>query len=151
MDWISPVGVFGSLSGTVTALFLQPLENIKMALMLPPKDLYVDRNIFMNLVRAQRYIFQKEGLRGFFKGTVSCVMRALIGSFYFFGSLRQFEKLTQNIPDSSAKNFLCSAAARIVSTIVSNPINVIETRFEMINFKGYSSIFDGVKKIWRNE
>jgi hypothetical protein len=47
------IGLYGSLSGSVIALVLQPLENIKMALMLPPKDLSLNRNVLMNFVKAQ--------------------------------------------------------------------------------------------------
>jgi hypothetical protein len=77
-------------------------------------------------------------------------MRAAVGSFFFFGSLRHMEKLLKDYKDSATKNFCTSAIARIISSIVSNPINVIETRFEMTNFKGYDSIIDSVRKIWIN-
>jgi hypothetical protein len=33
---ISDKGVFGMISGVVTTVMLQPFENIKMALMIPP-------------------------------------------------------------------------------------------------------------------
>mgnify|MGYP006933515774 FL=1 len=52
-------GVYGSLSGTLIALVLQPLENVKMALMLPPKDLALGRNAIMNMITAQRYISKR--------------------------------------------------------------------------------------------
>lgn len=151
MDKASSIGLLGSVSGTVIALILQPLENIKMALMIPPKDLPLGRNVFVNMYRAQRYISQNEGLRGFYKGTIPSVLRAGVGSFFFFGSLRHLERLLSEATDSPIKNFACSSIARIISSVVSNPINVIETRFEMTNFKQYSSILDGVKKIWQKE
>lgn len=49
-------GLFGGASGLLIALILQPLENIKMALMIPPSDLKTNRNVVMNLWRAQQYI-----------------------------------------------------------------------------------------------
>ena len=145
------IGLYGSLSGTRIAFVLQPLENVKMALMLPPKDIALGRNAIMNMLIAQRYIANKEGLRGFYKGTIPCLMRAAVGSFFFFSSLRQLEGLFSEVSHSPAKNFICSSVARIISSIISNPINVIETRFEMTNFKGYNSILDGVRKILSHE
>lgn len=32
-------GILGMISGVITTALLQPFENVKMALMLPPKDL----------------------------------------------------------------------------------------------------------------
>lgn len=61
------------------------------------------------------------------------------------------ERLLAEVSDSPVKNFTCSSIARMISSLISNPINVIETRFEMTNFKGYNSILDGVRKIWRSE
>lgn len=145
------IGLFGSASGLVVAALLQPLENIKMALMLPPKDLSTNRNFLANLVRAFRYIEGHEGARGFFKGTIPSTMRAAVGSFFFFGSLRHLEELSTHFNDSHYKNFVCSGLARVISSVVSNPINVLETRFEMTNFRGYHSLMDGVLKIWRKE
>ena len=36
---ISEKGLFGMLSGVLSTVLLQPFENIKMALMLPPREL----------------------------------------------------------------------------------------------------------------
>lgn len=81
-------GLFGSASGLLVAVLLQPLENVKMALMLPPSDLATNNNFISNFQHAYKYIQAHEGVRGFFKGTIPSTIRAAVGSFFFFGSLR---------------------------------------------------------------
>lgn len=41
---INEKGFYGLLSGVFTTGILQPFENIKMALMLPPEDLKLKKN-----------------------------------------------------------------------------------------------------------
>jgi hypothetical protein len=41
------------LSGIITALFLQPLENINRVLILQPKDLHLSRYVVINFVLTQ--------------------------------------------------------------------------------------------------
>lgn len=46
---------------------------------------------------------------------------------------------------------MLSSIARIVSTIITNPLNIIETRFELADFHQYTSIRGAVKEIHQNE
>lgn len=39
----------------------------------------------------------------------------------------------------------------MISTILSNPLSVVETRYEVANFHGYSSIADAFLQIKRKE
>jgi hypothetical protein len=48
-------------------------------------------------------------------------------------------------------HFMNSGIARIMSGVLTNPITVIRTRFEVLGFNKYVSIADGFRKIWRNE
>lgn len=41
--------IYGYIAGIVNAIALQPLDNIKMALMLKPKDLSLSKNFLSNL------------------------------------------------------------------------------------------------------
>lgn len=54
---ISDKGLYGLLSGVVTTGILQPFENIKMALMLPPKNLQLTPNFLRNMQLASKYIY----------------------------------------------------------------------------------------------
>jgi hypothetical protein len=44
-------------------------------------------------------------------------------------------------------NSTSSAIARALQSIMTNPIIVIKTRFEVLGFNEYASIVDAVKKI----
>ena len=45
-------------------------------------------------------------------------------------------------------NFLCSAVARMTSTVLLNPVCIVGSRIEIIGFNEYSGMFDGLKKLY---
>ena len=112
-------------SGVLTTVMLQPFENVKMALMIPPKNLRLKSNFLINMQIAAQYIANHEGLRGFYKGVVAGTSKAAIGCYTYFAILRTFEGEEQK----AMHNFFFSSIARIISTIITNPLNIIETRF----------------------
>jgi len=61
-----------------------------MALMLPPKDLTLDKNFFQNGCLASKYIQNTDGIKGFYKGLVAATAKAALGCYIFFGTLRYF-------------------------------------------------------------
>jgi hypothetical protein len=81
-------GLLGAFAGVIAAATLQPLENIKVAMMLPPRDLHLNHRIFHNLSVTKTYLYKHEGIRGFFKGVTASSLRAAFGSFTYFGLLR---------------------------------------------------------------
>lgn len=115
-------GYYGYLAGTTTAAILQPLDNIKMALIVPPNKLTLSSNFIKNIYLAYSYIRTEEGWRSFYKGLVVNTLKTGLSSAVYFYLLRTIEKA---IPESSASNFTASAMARIASAIVSNPLGVI--------------------------
>jgi len=58
---ISQNGIFGMISGVITTVLLQPFENIKMALMIPPKNLNLNNNFMINISTASKYIYKQDG------------------------------------------------------------------------------------------
>ena len=44
-----------------------------------------------------------------------------------------------------------SAIARTVQSVLSNPIIIIKTRYEVVGFNEYNSIYDACRKIYRCE
>ena len=59
MAIINEKGFYGMISGVATTVLLQPFENIKMALMLPPHKLqkmHQDNNFFNNIKTSCLYI-----------------------------------------------------------------------------------------------
>ena len=118
-----------------------------MALMIPPKDLALKRNFLLNMQIATQYIANKDGVHGFYKGVVAGACKAAIGCYTYFAILRKLEQ-----PDQSPlQNFVFSSIARIISTIVTNPLNIIETRFELADFNEYKNIRGAVRDIYRKE
>jgi hypothetical protein len=56
MDSKTSHGLLGAVAGLIAAAILQPLENINVAMMLPPKDLQLNHSIVNNLLVTKRYI-----------------------------------------------------------------------------------------------
>ena len=125
---ISEKGFYGMFSGVITTALLQPFENIKMALMLPPRELkpiHEANNVFTNTKSSCKYIYNADGIRGFYKGLAAATLKAALGCYIYFSGLRAFEIERM----SAAQNFLASSLSRIISTFLTNPLNIIETRF----------------------
>ena len=90
---ISGNGVYGMISGVVTTVMLQPFENIKMALMIPPhrlQSLHQKSSVFQNILTSCKYINEKDGIKGFYKGLVAASMKAAMGCYIYFTGLRYF-------------------------------------------------------------
>lgn len=81
-------GLFGSLSGFTAAILLQPLENIKMVLMVPPKDLILKSNFLQDMPKAISYLYNSDGTKAFYRGVVPNVLRTAFSSSIFFSVLR---------------------------------------------------------------
>ena len=118
---ISDNGMYGMAAGVMSTAILQPFENVKMALMIPPRDLTLSKNFLVNLSLAFRYILNTDGYKGFYKGMYAATGKAALGCYTYFSILRHYEMEDQ----SAAKDFFHSSGARIVSTILTNPLNII--------------------------
>jgi len=81
-------GLYGSLAGFTAAAALQPLENIKMVLMLPPKDLQLGKNFLKNIPKATYYLYRDAGIKAFYRGIVPNVVRTAFSSSIYFSTLR---------------------------------------------------------------
>jgi len=79
---------YGYASGLITAATLQPLDNIKMTLMIPPNRLTLSSNFAKNIYLATRYIQVEEGLRYFYRGLIANIWKTGVGSAVYFTSLR---------------------------------------------------------------
>ena len=79
---------YGYASGLITAATLQPLDNIKMTLMIPPNRLTLSSNFAKNIYLATKYIQVEEGLRYFYRGLIANIWKTGVGSAVYFTSLR---------------------------------------------------------------
>lgn len=105
------------------AALFQPLENIKVNMMLPPGDLSLKSNFLSNLITTYRYIFKTEGVRGLYQGVAASSMRSGLGSLIYFETLRRLENLP--FERGLAYNFFNSLVARLISTALTNPLSIV--------------------------
>jgi hypothetical protein len=88
-------GLYGYIAGMTTAAVLQPLDNIKMALMIPPKDLTLTNNFVRNLYRSIIYLAKDGGFQSFYRGLIPNVAKTGFSSAIYFSSLRICEKISK--------------------------------------------------------
>lgn len=81
-------GLYGYLSGFFAASLLQPLDNIKMVVMLPPQDLKLSKNFLRNMKLASMYLASDEGVKSFYKGLIPNVVKTGFSSAVYFSTLR---------------------------------------------------------------
>ena len=144
----SNVGLFRLFSGIATTSLLQPFQNIKMALMIPPKDLKLGHNFITNLFNSATYIYKLDKLAGFYKGFWAANIKSGLGCYIFFTILRFRGKQEDLKP---YQDFLLSSTARIISCFLTNPFNIIETRYQLAGFHQYTSIRGAIVDIYRKE
>ena len=123
-------GYYGLMAGTFTAATLQPFDNIKMGLIVPPQGLSLTRNFITNVCLVTKYIHKEEGARAFYKGLVSNVWKTGLSSAIYFYCLRTIEQTLSGGDDSLGKKnlitqFMSSCLARITSAILTNPLAVV--------------------------
>lgn len=139
-------GMYGYLVGMTTAATLQPLDNIKMVLIVPPNKLSLSSNFLKNVFLATKFIMTEEGWRSFYKGLVVNVWKTGMSSAVYFYLLRYFEKV---LPENSMSNFSASALARIASAVVANPLSIVESRYELSGAEKWSgSILNSLRRIY---
>ncbi len=81
-------GLYGSLAGFVAATTLQPLENIKMVMLVPPKEAKLSHRFFKDVIISTKYLYNDGGLKAFYRGVVPNVLRTAFSSAIFFSVLR---------------------------------------------------------------
>lgn len=98
-------GIFGSLAGFSAAASTQPLDNIKMVLMIPPKDVKLGSNFLSNLQVAARFVYNDGGLRAFYRGITPNLLKTTFSSSIFFSVLRLSERANQQLGLISNKRY----------------------------------------------
>lgn len=152
---MSSKGQYGFISGSIAAAALQPLENIKMVLMIPPTDVAFTSNFLRNIPIASRYLYNDGKVQAFYRGITPNVLKTGFSSSIYFSMLRHFEDFYQRavgIKDSMALSFLSSLTARIASAMASNPLSILETRYEYAGHERWSgSLLKNTMKIYKHE
>ena len=98
-------------------------------------------------------IYRREGLLGYMRGLTPSIMKNTLTAGSYFSCLYYIENLlkrTQMLSDSWV-SFFASASSRTIQSLISNPLIVIKTRFEVVGFSEYSGVTDALRKILANE
>lgn len=146
--------LIGSLTGFITGVTLQPLEIIKTNLMINPlKSVKRSKNPLMSTILITKEIFKHEGLLGFWRGMVPALIKLIASSGLYFSMLSKLEVAIEKArrTGENSQHFLSSSLARMLSGILTNPIQVIRTRFEVLGFAQYKNTFEAIGKIYNQE
>lgn len=100
------------------------------------------------LLNLSRFIYAKEGIRGFFRGATVGAIKSSLGFGVFFNGIQNLPGILHTEPKSADHyvynhivNFFNGSSAMFFTTMASTPLTVLKTRFEVIGQKEYSSIF----------
>lgn len=144
----------GAMSGVISGILLQPLEVLKINLILMPKQFNhtQKQNFLRAFVEASKIIYREEGPLGFYRGNVPSVLSSGISAGLYFSLLSRLESFTRkrNI-NKQVSDFFCSATARSAASCLVNPLNVWKTRAEILGYNEYRSIRSSIVKIYTNE
>lgn len=75
------------------------------------------------------------------------MIKNTLNSGTYFSMLYYFEFFYRSIPyiPSHSAEALASGTARTIQTIITNPLIVVKTRFEVVGFCEYKNTFDAFK------
>jgi len=97
--------------------------------------------------QATQFIYRKEGMKGFMRGFVPSMMKNTLNAGSYFSMLHYTETLLKRTGLFSAHQvfFLASASSRTFQSVISNPLIVVKTRFEVIGFSEYAGVTDAFR------
>jgi len=152
---LSISAVSGAASGFAIGTLLQPLEIIKLCLIVNPPQMALPKkiNFAQSFYLSSRYVYQIEGVKGFWKGLSPALLRTGASSSIYFHFLEVFQKKFSQLENNRRiSDFASSSSARAFSTVLCNPLMVLKTRMELpgSNFN-YRGIDDAASKIYRQE
>ena len=103
--------------------------------------------------QATQFIYRKEGLTGFMRGFTPSVLKNTLNAGSYFSMLYYTETLIRGsgMFKESQVHFLASSASRTFQSIISNPLIVVKTRFEVVGFQEYSGVTDAFRQILAKE
>ncbi|XP_048190834.1 mitochondrial glycine transporter [Perognathus longimembris pacificus] len=139
----------GSVSGTCSAMLLQPLDLLKTRLQTPPPGAPGRSRLGMLAVCAN--VVRAESLRGLWRGLSPSIARCVPGVGIYFGTLHALQQrfLPGRAP-SPLEAVLLGAGSRSVAGICTSPITVVKTRYESGRY-GYRSVYEALSSIYRSE
>ncbi|OMJ90363.1 hypothetical protein SteCoe_7278 [Stentor coeruleus] len=142
------------ISRGLTIVSLSPLSIIKVRMEAPHGSGYqsVSEGIFR--------IYTEEGIKGYYRGLTSCLLRDLPFAGLAYGFYELFSSIFSSMSGSdqpSMKNrTMAGMSAGFTATLLTQPFDIIKTRQQFCHVAThdehrYKNIFDALIKIYQNE
>lgn len=144
----------GGIAGIVSATILQPLEVLKINLILLPKQILAagSTNPFKSFFMAIPIIYKEEGVKGFYRGSFPSILSSGLSATLFFFILHRLERISHRYRiNEQFGDFMSSATARALASVAVNPLNIWKTRAEILGNNEYRTTRDFFTKIYRQE
>ena len=148
--------LIGSLTGLIVGVTLQPLEILKTNLMInPSKKQKAQYNPFKTTIHVAKEVYRVDGIKGFWRGLFPALLKLTVSAGLYFSALSKLEETLKNMKlgkmKENSKHFISSAISRSLSGLLTTPIQVIRTRFEVIGFSKYKNTLDAFQQIYKQE
>jgi solute carrier family 25 phosphate transporter 23/24/25/41 len=138
----------GGLAGAISRSTVAPLERIKILFQTqghPPK--------YVGIGQALSVIWKEEGLRGYFKGNGANVLRIFPSSAIHFATYEHYKNMLfgdrQDLRPE--ERLLAGAMAGTTGQVVCYPLEFMRARLSVQTSKVYNGIFDGFRKVIKQE
>ncbi|KAJ4954733.1 hypothetical protein NE237_011516 [Protea cynaroides] len=150
----------GAAAGAIAATFVCPLDVIKTRFQVHGLPKLGNRNIKGSLiVGSLKQIFQKEGLRGMYRGLSPTVLALLPNWAVYFTIYEQLKSSFYSDVGSHqlsiGANIVAAVGAGAVTTIATNPLWVVKTRFQTqgmrVGVVPYRSTLSALRRIAHEE
>lgn len=150
----------GAAAGVIAATFVCPLDVIKTRFQVHGLPTLGNGTVRGSLiVGSLEQIFQREGLRGMYRGLSPTVLALLPNWAVYFTIYDQLKSFLSsddgNHQLSIGANMIAAAGAGTVTTIVTNPLWVVKTRFQTQGMRTvvvpYRNTFSALRRIAHEE
>ncbi|KAL5701005.1 Nicotinamide adenine dinucleotide transporter 1 [Ranunculus cassubicifolius] len=150
----------GAAAGVIAATFVCPLDVIKTRFQVHGLPKLANGNAKGSLiVGSLQQIFRKEGMRGMYRGLSPTVLALLPNWAVYFTMYEQLKSLLSSDDEnhrlSLGANIIAAAGAGAATTIATNPLWVVKTRFQTqgmrVGVVPYKSTLSALRRITREE
>ncbi|XP_019426896.1 PREDICTED: nicotinamide adenine dinucleotide transporter 1, chloroplastic-like isoform X2 [Lupinus angustifolius] len=149
----------GAAAGFIAAAFVCPLDVIKTRLQVQGAPQLRNSNVKGSLiVGTLEQIFEREGLRGMYRGLAPTVLALLPNWAVYFTIYEQFKSLLSTDEShhlSIGANVVAASGAGVATTIATNPLWVVKTRLQTQGMRPgvvpYKSTLSALRRISHEE
>ncbi|ERN16812.1 hypothetical protein AMTRI_Chr02g221540 [Amborella trichopoda] len=149
----------GAAAGVIAATFVCPLDVIKTRFQVHGLPELNGRRKGSLILGSLEQIARKEGVRGMYRGLAPTVLALLPNWAVYFTMYEQFKSLLHSPDDNNqlsiGANMIAASAAGAATTIVTNPLWVVKTRFQTQGMRAgvmpYRSTLSALRRIAHEE